>query len=242
ERARRAEVQIAKLTARAEETRAQLADISQLPGLLAEKRRNLMDALQRAESDRRLAADRLADGENTVRVADQALRGAQDRQAEAREAHARLGVRLDSSRERHDHTARRIREVLLCAPEDVLSNSSVDPGKIPHGDELERRLVNLREDRERLGGVNLRAEEEAEEVARQLDGLVRERDDLTQAIAKLRAGVGSLNREGRQRLLDAFDTVNANFSQLFTTLFGGGKAELQLIESEDPLEAGLEIL
>jgi chromosome segregation protein len=63
-----------------------------------------------------------------------------------------------------------------------------------------------------------------------------------QAIAKLRGGIGSLNREGRQRLLDAFDTVNQKFGELFTTLFGGGKAELQLIESDDPLEAGLELL
>ena len=93
-----------------------------------------------------------------------------------------------------------------------------------------------------MGGVNLRADEEAEEVAKQLDGLVKERDDLIQAINKLRGGISSLNREGRQRLLDAFETVNQKFSELFTTLFGGGKAELQLIESDDPLEAGLELI
>jgi chromosome segregation protein len=71
---------------------------------------------------------------------------------------------------------------------------------------------------------------------------VKERDDLIQAINKLRGGISSLNREGRQRLLDAFGTVNQKFGELFTTLFGGGKAELQLIESDDPLEAGLEII
>ena len=78
--------------------------------------------------------------------------------------------------------------------------------------------------------------------ASQLDGLIKERDDLIQAINKLRGAISSLNREGRQRLLDAFDTVNTKFTELFTTLFGGGKAELQLIESDDPLEAGLEII
>jgi chromosome segregation protein len=242
ERLRRAGIQIDALASRAEHTRASLAELAALPEMLAQRRRRLMDTLQQAESERRWAADLLAQGENAVRSADQALRSTQDELAQAREGHARLGARLDASRERHDHMARRIREVLLCAPEDVLANSNIDPAKIPQGDELERKLVNLREDRERLGGVNLRAEEEAEEVARQLDGLTRERNDLTQAVAKLRAGIASLNREGRQRLLDAFGTVNANFSQLFTTLFGGGKAELQLIESEDPLEAGLEIL
>jgi chromosome segregation protein len=113
---------------------------------------------------------------------------------------------------------------------------------MPPQEEIERKLSSLREDRERLGGVNLRAEEEAQAVQGQLDGLVKERDDLHQAIAKLRGGIQSLNREGRQRLLEAFETVNQNFGSLFTTLFAGGKAELQLIESEDPLEAGLEIL
>ena len=77
---------------------------------------------------------------------------------------------------------------------------------------------------------------------RQLETLIKERDDLIQAINKLRGGISSLNREGRQRLLDAFGTVNQKFGELFTTLFGGGKAELQLIESDDPLEAGLEII
>ena len=79
-------------------------------------------------------------------------------------------------------------------------------------------------------------------MAKQLEGLIRERDDLVQAINKLRGAISSLNREGRQRLLDAFETVNVKFAELFTTLFGGGKAELQLIESDDPLEAGLEII
>ena len=242
ERARRAKTQIDALATRAEEMRASLAELAAFPEALAERRRKLMDVLGEAEGARRRAADLLAEGENAVRAADQSLRQAQDQLARAREGHARLGARLESARERLDHTTRRIREVLMCAPEAVLANSGIDPARTPVGDELERRLVNLREDRERLGGVNLRAEEEAAEVAKQLDGLVRERDDLTQAIAKLRAGIGSLNREGRQRLLDAFGTVNANFSELFTTLFGGGKAELQLVESEDPLEAGLEIL
>ena len=90
--------------------------------------------------------------------------------------------------------------------------------------------------------MNLRADEEAEAVATQLDTMKSEKDELVQAIAKLRGGIGSLNREGRQRLLDAFGTVNEKFGELFTTLFGGGKAELQLIESDDPLEAGLELM
>ena len=95
---------------------------------------------------------------------------------------------------------------------------------------------------EQLGGVNLRAEEEADECETRLTTLQTEKADLEEAISRLRQGIGSLNREGRERLLEAFDRVNANFQRLFTSLFNGGEARLTLTESDDPLEAGLEIL
>jgi chromosome segregation protein len=242
ERAKRATTQIGALTQRADETRASLAKMADLPQLFADKRLKLMNTLSEAESERKAAADALAEAENNVRAADQALRAAQDQASASREDHARHEARLESSRERHAEAERRIAEALHCAPQEILQNAGLEDGKMPPLEDVERKLATLRDDRERLGGVNLRAEEEADEVAKQLEGLTRERDDVVQAIAKLRGGIQSLNREGRQRLLDAFGTVNENFGQLFTTLFGGGKAELQLIESEDPLEAGLEIL
>jgi len=92
-----------------------------------------------------------------------------------------------------------------------------------------------------MGAVNLRAEEEANELEQQINGMTAERDDLVAAIGRLRQGIQSLNREGRERFLVAFEQVSGHFQQLFTKLFGGGKAELRLTESEDPLEAGLEI-
>jgi len=97
-------------------------------------------------------------------------------------------------------------------------------------------------DRERLGAVNLRAEEELREVEAQHTALTTERDDLVEAIKRLRQGIQSLNREARERLLTSFETVNEHFKRLFVELFGGGEAALHLIESDDPLEAGLEIL
>jgi chromosome segregation protein len=108
--------------------------------------------------------------------------------------------------------------------------------------EVERKLESLRADRERLGAVNLRAEEELAEIEASRDKMLAEREDLSEAIRKLRSAIASLNKEGRERLLAAFDQVNAHFKELFTLLFGGGTAELQLVESDDPLEAGLEIL
>ncbi|HWU61074.1 MAG TPA: chromosome segregation protein SMC, partial [Ensifer sp.] len=113
---------------------------------------------------------------------------------------------------------------------------------LPDPRTVEIELDRLRIERERLGAVNLRAEEEQIELSDRLKALIRERDDVVDAIRKLRAAIQNLNKEGRERLVAAFDVVNAQFQRLFTHLFGGGTAELQLIESDDPLEAGLEIL
>jgi chromosome segregation protein len=107
--------------------------------------------------------------------------------------------------------------------------------------EAEAKLDGLRRERDQLGGVNMNAEEEAAELESRLGVQIAERDDLTAAIAKLREGVEALNVEGRQRLVEAFETVNEHFKALFTALFAGGQAELRLVDADDPLNAGLEI-
>ncbi len=241
-RAAKAREQVELLTKRAGEAEAGLADLAAMPQQLVDRRFKLMNLLSEAERDRKAASDALQVAENNVRAADKALREGQELAATSREDHARLGARLEASKQRQDHCQTRIAETLNCEPGEILSQAGVDAEKLPAGDDIEKKLLSLREDRERLGAVNLRADEEAEAVATQLETMVREKDELVQAIAKLRGAIGSLNKEGRQRLLDAFGTVNAKFAELFTTLFGGGEAELQLIESDDPLEAGLEIL
>ena len=242
ERAARATTQIESLTSRAEETRVSIGELASLPQILADKRFKLMNTLGQAETERKAAADALATAENAVRAADQVLRAVQEQLATAREDHARREARVEASNAAHTACEHRITETLLCAPQEIAANAGLELDKLPAQDDIERKLLSLRDDRERLGAVNLRADEEAAEVATQLETLIAERDDLVQAINKLRGAISSLNREGRQRLLDAFGTVNEKFGELFTTLFGGGKAELQLIESDDPLEAGLEII
>src|SRR6476619_8519289 len=133
--------------------------------------------------------------------------------------------------------------MLESEPAEVANLAGIDPGKaLPDVAEVEADLERLRRDRERLGAVNLRAEEELREVEAQYNSLVSERDDLAEAIKRLRQGISNLNREARERLLTSFEQVNNHFKHLFTELFGGGTAELQLVENEDPLQAGLEIL
>ncbi len=240
-RAAKAKEQTSHLAQRVEETGASIAEMSQMPQQIADRRFKLMNTLSQAEQDRKSAADALVAAENAVRSADQSLRAAQELAGTSREDHARFGARLEATSSQVLHCTLRISEALHCKPHDILARVEVDEAHLPAADEIERKLVSLREDRERLGAVNLRADEEAEAVGTQLDKMKFEKDELAQAIAKLRGGIGSLNREGRQRLLDAFETVNQKFGELFSTLFGGGKAELQLIESDDPLEAGLEL-
>jgi len=150
-----------------------------------------------------------------------------------------LRARVDNIRK----LEREIRDMLEVEPQGVAALAEIAPGvDLPPLPDIEADLEKMRRDRERLGAVNLRAEEELREVEAQHLTLTTERDDLVEAIKKLRTGIQSLNKEARERLLTSFETVNAHFKRLFTELFGGGQAELTLIESDDPLEAGLEII
>jgi chromosome segregation protein len=235
--------QIATLRAREEETSADLAALANLPAEIEQRRSKLLDAIAQAERERSKAADDLAIAETALKRLEKALREVQERLAGARENRARTEARLESSRERRAECAHAIREQLDCTPEACLSLAALKPNApIPPLVEVEARLTKLKGDRERLGGVNLRAEEEEAELSAKLEEMEHEKADVEEAIVRLRQGISNLNREGRKRLLEAFETVNEHFQRLFKTLFGGGSAELKLVESDDPLESGLEIL
>jgi chromosome segregation protein len=242
-RAANAENHIATLRDREAEARDEMESLAEAPDEIEEKRRELLTGLTNAEAARREAADALQEAENRQREADRVAVTALSQLAESRETRGRAEERLVSARERRVEGEARIREALSCAPHEAFKLTGHPPGSpLPDPRERERELDRLRIERERLGAVNLRAEEEQKELTDKLDALVAEREDIIEAIRKLRSAIQSLNREGRERLLAAFDVVNVQFQRLFTHLFGGGTAELQLIESDDPLDAGLEIL
>ncbi len=139
--------------------------------------------------------------------------------------------------------AERVAEKLDCPLEGILACAGLaNEQPFPSREDVETKLARLLRERENIGPVNLRAESEAQELQLQISGLQNERKDLVSAIARLRQGIGSLNREGRERLLAAFESVNGHFTELFVRLFGGGRAHLSLTEAEDPLDAGLEIM
>jgi chromosome segregation protein len=234
--------QITTIEARIAEAKAERAGLIDAPQVFAEKRRALIDEIEKADAERRTAADRLAEAGNVLADADRAMRAALEALGAAREEAARAEERLESARRRLADIAHEIKDRLEVAPEEVAALAGLAEGEaLPDLATVEADLERLRRDRERLGAVNLRAEQELREVEEQHTKLTTERDDLVEAIKRLRFGIQNLNREARERLLASFAVVNGHFQRLFTQLFGGGSAELQLIEHEDPLEAGLEI-
>ncbi|MGQ0456411.1 MAG: chromosome segregation protein SMC [Hyphomicrobium sp.] len=243
-RQKSAEDQVASLNDRLAEARGELETYAGLPEKIAKQRDKVLSELSRADDERRKAADSLAAAEAAVRAATQLLRQAQGEVSASREVKARIETRLESARQRRQDEARRIRETFEVAPENCLSLAALTPGSdVPPLTDVERGLTRLKADRERLGGVNLQADDDLVAIAAQLDGMTAERADVEQAIAKLRGAISELNKEGKARLDEAFKVVNGHFERLFTHLFGGGEARLEMIESpEDPLEGGLEII
>jgi chromosome segregation protein len=233
---------IAELDRRSVELGEELVAAEALPQAIAEKRGALLDAIGIAETARNRAADARAEAENHLAEADKAAKAADHALSVAREERAREEALLEGAEARIAELSDRIRDELEIAPDELSERAEIKDGEeLPPLEQAEKRVEKLKQEREQLGGVNLRAEEEAAEHEQRLTTMTTDRDDLIGAIERLRRGIQSLNREGRERLLASFEKVNANFQTLFTKLFGGGEAKLSFTESDDPLEAGLEI-
>ncbi len=241
-RARDAAARIATLEADADKTAALLIHAKHAPDALSAQRSKLLDTLTSAETRRKVAADALAVAEGEATEADRASRTADTAASTAREARAGLAARSEAAADRLAETEANVRETAQMSPGELGQKLTDDAiARPPDAAGAESLLFGLEREREQLGAVNLRAEDEATEYAERLNTMRLERSDLTGAIAKLRDGIDELNAEGRERLVAAFDVINDNFKSLFETLFDGGQAELKLVESDDPLEAGLEI-
>lgn len=233
---------IADLESRRTQLAEELVVAEAAPEAIAEKRGALLDAIGVAEAARKEAGDARAQAETALAEADRAAKASDHALAAAREERARAEAVLEGDSARLAELLQRIRDELDCTPQDLPERAEIKPDEeLPPIDFAEKKVEKLKQEREALGGVNLRAEEEAAELETRLSGLTGDRDDLVGAIERLRRGIQNLNREGRERLVAAFEKVNTNFQMLFAKLFEGGEAKLTFTESEDPLEAGLEI-
>ncbi|MHA6288995.1 chromosome segregation protein SMC [Maricaulis sp. CAU 1757] len=239
-RADDAERRLSEISQQKQAAETQLEALRAKPEVLEQALHRLRDRLDVAEKVANEAREAAKSTEDEVKAADSAARQAETAASAAREGRAAAEARLGAARERLLETTQRLQDATGDAP-GALAARIDDELEELSPEELERRLDEARQGRERLGAVNLRADEEADDLSTRMEEMSRERDDLLEAIGRLRKAVDELSREGRARLLEAFDVVNEHFQTLFETLFEGGHAELRLTESDDPLEAGLDI-
>ena len=238
------EAQLATLAERQTTLEEERHRLEARPTEIAQAREALAGEITAAQARRQDAAEALTMGEEALRVQDVQVRQLAEAMMEAREARARLDAHVESAGARRQELALAIGDAFKCPPSHLPEKLGLtaELEKAESAEVLDTRLDRYKGERERLGAVNLRADLELQEISETRERSIAERAELETAIAKLRGSIGSLNREGRARLLKAFEEVNAHFTELFTTLFGGGQAYLALTESDDPLNAGLEIM
>ena len=195
-----------------------------------------------SEAEVAATAEAERDAQAAVSIAAAALAEVGEAFSGAREARAGASARAEAQLARRQDYALVCGERFECPPPLLPGKLGFDADNLGDPAGEQETLERLTAERERIGPVNLVAESELAELDQNRATNVAEKDELTQAIARLRGSIGSLNREGRVRLLAAFEQVDVHFRSLFSTLFDGGHAHLELVESDDPLEAGLEIM
>jgi chromosome segregation protein len=243
DRISQAEVRMSDLNIRQDAEINELERLKNRPDEAQMQMTRLSETKSAAEEARKNAADKLAVAETGLAEVEKQSRDADKKLGLEREERVRCEAVVEQVALYQSELAERIKEKLQCLPEEILDKAGLDINDTgPEIDETEARIERLARERERIGPVNLRAEIEVEELEQKISDMETERDDLNGAIDRLRRAISSLNKEGRSRLLQAFEDVNSHFQKLFTRLFGGGSAHLKLIEAEDPLDAGIEIM
>ncbi len=240
-RAAEAAAHIDDLGARAAAAAAECEALAQAPDTFGARREELEARIEAAAERRRWAAADLAVAEAAAAERQAAAREAETALATAREGRVRAEAAVEHARATCATLADDIRRRFAREP-DTLVELAAEDRRADDSEALEQWLARLQRERDGMGPVNLRADEEVETVSAEIAEVQAQREDLTAAIGKLRRGIAELNREARGRLLAAFEQVDRHFRELFVRLFGGGRAELALVGDEDPLAAGLDIL
>ena len=237
--------QINKLLERKIKSEAELEKISSRPEEIAQRRGQLIETKGFAETERQFASDRLAEADNELKKIEENLRKAQNDLANIRESKGRTEATKELAESRLKELEIESQDKFNSLPINLINTLSINEDLDTMRKNQERteiRLDRLKQQRETLGAVNLRADLETKEIDDELEKMTTEKDDLENAIKKMRVSIEDLNKEGRTRLLKAFDSVNSHFKDVFVKLFNGGKAHLELVDADDPLEAGLEMM
>ena len=232
-----------ELLSRVDKIKVEIEIIAKLPETIAIKKGQLMENTSTTENEKQSLSNQLAQAEVKYQEINKQQKIVEEKMMLARENKARSGATVEGLENRKKDLLGRIKNDLNINEKNLLINSNLKGlTTFPNVIEQEDKLDAKKNKREQLGSVNLRADEETEQYKTTINKMEQDREDLVSAIAKLRASINELNQKGRERLLEAFEKVNRKFNEVYTKLFSGGNAKLELIDSDDPLEAGLEML
>ena len=221
----------------------QLNDLEKQPQSQAERKGQISESLRSAEKENKENQILIEELENNINSLRSKLNEVQEKMMLIRERKASSGATIDGLKKRKDDLLDRVDVELNLKENNILQFSDLkDAEDLPNAVDQEEKLDEKKRDREKLGSVNLRADEETNKYEEEIKKMEKDREDLVTAIIKLKESINELNQKGRERLLEAFEKVNRKFNEVYTKLFNGGNAKLELVDDEDPLEAGLELL
>ena len=237
-----AQKRIDELHERQQTLKNELAKMQSMPENISLEKKNLVNLINENKKEHESIAKKLQDEEKQANEINKKLKLEEVKLNELREEKIRIEGIIGTIAETIKQLTDQVKERLGIALDGLFDLAKINPNKAHSSiEDLEKKLERLIAEQERLGGVNLLAEQEAKELGEKVDSIKKNQSDLLAAIAKLREAIDKLNTEGRQRLLAAYGVVNENFQNLFVKLFGGGKAYLKFTDENDPLQAGLEI-
>ena len=211
------------------------------PGRLVQRKDALQKEITRLEQSSKDVADELALKEAAYRKIENESRVALQRVQEQRELRARMEVHSENAQAKVEDLLRSISDCYNTNPDQLASTIEISDLHVDNIGDIEHKIEKLKRQRETIGAVNLRAEQDMLKLQEDLESISREHEELANAVQKIRVSIAQLNKEGKSRLNDAFEKVRVHFRVLFTSLFEGGSADLELLKSDDPLQNGLEI-
>ena len=232
-----------ELDDRIKKVKIDLENVAKLPEEIAEKKGRLTQNTSDTESKKKELSNELINAEEGYQKINKELKAEEQKMMLARENKARSGATLEGLENRKKDLINTLNNDLNIDENNLLDNSDLkNIEDLPNVIEQEDKLDAKKNERDRLGSVNLRADVETEQYKTTIKKMEKDREDLVSAITKLRTSINELNQKGRERLVEAFEKVNRKFNEVYTKLFNGGTAKLEFVDSEDPLEAGLEML
>ena len=237
------EKMVAELTERKNKLTAQLKKLDNQPSVQAERKGQISENLRISDKEKIDNDAVIEETDQEIETLRAQLNEIQEQSIQIRERKASSGATIEGLQKRKSDLLDRINSELSLTEENILENSNLNGiEELPNAVDQEDSLDKKKQERERLGSVNLKADEETSKYEEEIKKMEQDRSDLVTAIVKLKDSINELNQKGRERLTEAFEKVNRKFNEVYTKLFNGGNAKLELIDSDDPLEAGLEML